>query len=259
MKTLLAVAAALALAGCTHVSNNISDEGVAGEVIFPAADKVVLKEGTFPTIEALRQVGPGVTKDQLYQLLGRPHFNEGLVGVREWDYLFHFRDGNEVTTCQYKVIFDKDYHGQSFHWLPAECGDRLASTTTGTGKTMTISADTLFRFAGGSEADLLPEGRQQLEEVAVQLKKMQAGGVIVVGHTDRIGSEVDNLRLSQQRADTVRQFLAARGIAADNIIAVGKGEADPISHGCVGNDEDEAVRQCLQPDRRVDVIAQGIG
>ena len=54
-----------------------------------------------PNIESLRAVGPGVTKDQLYYLLGRPHFREGYAGVREWDYLFHFRVDGKVVTCQY--------------------------------------------------------------------------------------------------------------------------------------------------------------
>ena len=59
---------------------------------------------------------PGLTKDDIYKILGRPHYDEGM-GVREWDYLFHFytpgvgvdpenTSGVEgITTCQYKVIF----------------------------------------------------------------------------------------------------------------------------------------------------------
>src|SRR5690606_5044560 len=44
--------------------------------------------GSYPNIDNLRQVGDGITRDQLYDLLGRPHFAEGFR-VREWDYLFH--------------------------------------------------------------------------------------------------------------------------------------------------------------------------
>ncbi|KRG68768.1 OmpA family protein [Pseudoxanthomonas dokdonensis] len=263
-KGLLAVvAASTLLAACTHVSSNINDEGRAEQIVFPQADKAVLKEGTFPTVEALRQIGPGVTKDQMYQLLGRPHFNEGLAGVHEWDYLFHFRDGDEVTTCQYKVIFDKDYHGQTFAWSPAECADRLQQqpeevAEVDTPEAFSLSADSLFRFGGGSEADMLPDGRAEVADIAARLNEAQVVRVLVVGHTDRIGSSEANQRLSQQRADTVRQILINNGLAADRVLAVGKGEAEPVSEGCQGERATPALVQCLQPDRRVDVIAEGI-
>ena len=45
-----------------------------------------------------------MNKDQIYQLIGRPHFREGLYGVREWDYLFNYREDGELKTCQYKTV-----------------------------------------------------------------------------------------------------------------------------------------------------------
>jgi len=120
---LLVAVATGVLAGCgtRYVSRDISPEGVAGEVVFPDPAYAVLVGGTMPDLDALRAIGSGVTKDQLYQALGRPHFREGLVGVREWDYLFQFRTADGPVSCQYKVIFDSEYRGQSFHWLPAYC------------------------------------------------------------------------------------------------------------------------------------------
>lgn len=71
---------------------------------------------------------PGLSKDDIYKILGRPHYDEGMFGVREWNYLFHFRtpgvpanpdigSGVEgITTCQYKVLFDKHKYARSFHW-----------------------------------------------------------------------------------------------------------------------------------------------
>lgn len=118
-------ASVLSACGTRHVSRDISPEGTAGEVIFPDASRAVLAEGTFPNVDNLRSIGPGATRDQLYQALGRPHFREGLFAVREWDYLFHFRTEAGVSSCQYKVIFDKDSLGQSFYWSPASCVEIL--------------------------------------------------------------------------------------------------------------------------------------
>jgi OOP family OmpA-OmpF porin len=115
------------LLGCaTHVSEGIGDDGRAQKVIFPSIDQATRREGTFPDRNMLHDAAPGLRKSQLLQWFGPPHFNEGLAGVREWDYIFHFYSGGGVTTCRYKVIFDRAYTAQSFHWRPAECGEWLA-------------------------------------------------------------------------------------------------------------------------------------
>ena len=121
------IAALLALQACgtSTVSKGISDDGVASEVVFPAQKDAWLEQGTFPNLENLRRIAPGVTKDQLSDFVGRPHFSEGLGAVREWDYIFHFRTPTGIKTCQYKAIFDKNVVAQSFHWLPTDCADML--------------------------------------------------------------------------------------------------------------------------------------
>ena len=82
---LCALIAAVTLSACTrHVSRGIGPDARADEVVFPSVDRIVLKEGTFPNVDNLGQIGSGVTKDQLYHLIGRPHFREGYA-AREWD------------------------------------------------------------------------------------------------------------------------------------------------------------------------------
>lgn len=123
---LLGAAALLALAGCTsYVSRGIDNEGKAAERVWPGADRQQTwqTEGSFPNRDNLRAIGPGATKDQLYALIGRPHFDEGMAAVREWDYVFHFRSGGGITSCRYKVIFDTAYKARSFHWTPAICAE----------------------------------------------------------------------------------------------------------------------------------------
>lgn len=248
---------ATAFAGCTrHVSRDITPQGQAGEVVFPDRDTIILKEGTFPTIEALRQIGPGVTKDQLYALVGRPHFREGF-SAREWDYLFHFRDGDQIVTCQYKVIFDQDYHGQTFHWSPAGCADRLKTGVAAAAepKRFELSADALFAFGRSDLKDMQPQGRTELASIAGRLKDSKAAIVQVIGHTDRIGSEASNQALSQRRAETVREFLIQNGVAADGLSAHGVGETEPVKQCSDALPHDELVA-CLQPNRRVEVVVK---
>ncbi len=255
---LFAIGASIALTACgtRHVSRDISPQGVAGEVVFPDPAHIVLKGGTFPNLGDLRLVKAGMTKDQLYQLLGRPHFHEGYVGVREWDYLFHFRKGDEVITCQYKVIYDKDQIAQTFHWAPASCADLLAEPAPAVPaamkeRTFSLSADALFEFAKYGADDILPKGRQELDAIAEQLANANKMAITVVGHTDRIGSDAANQLLSQRRAMTVRQYLVDRGVPPMAITAEGRGESQPVKD-CEEQARD-ALIACLAPNRRVEI------
>lgn len=256
---LCALIAAAALTACTrHVSRDIAPDGRAGEVIFPSTDSIVLKEGTFPNKDNLRQIGPGVTKDQLYDLIGRPHFREGFA-AHEWDYLFHFRQGDKIVTCQYKVIFDKDYRGQTFHWSPAGCADQLKTGDAAVAepKRFELSADALFAFAKSSREDMLPGGRDELKKVADALKASKTVVVQVIGHTDRIGSQESNLALSQRRAETVRAILVENGVPTNGLSAHGAGESEPVKQ-CDDTLPHEALVACLQPNRRVEVVAMAL-
>lgn len=124
MKTIFStgvIAVLAALAGCATIGS-----GVDSDVVFPDIEKSAWqKEGTFPNLDNLRAIEPGLGKDQLRALVGSPHFQEGLFGVREWDYVFHFRSGagNAFVTCQYKVLFDRDAHARSFYWSPQACAE----------------------------------------------------------------------------------------------------------------------------------------
>ena len=252
---LLSLGASLALAACgtRHVSRDISPQGIAGEVIFPAADSATLKNGTFPNPADLRLIAPGMTKDQLSQLLGHPHFREGFAGVREWDYLFHFRKDGKIVTCQYKAIFDEDYLAQSFHWSPQSCADLLVEQAAAAETHFDLSADALFAFGKYEAGDILPRGREQLSAIAAKLKDADTASIAVVGHTDRIGSVAANRLLSERRAATVREYLVRHGVAAADIAAEGRGESEPVTE-CAEQPRD-ALIACLAPNRRVEIRA----
>jgi outer membrane protein OmpA-like peptidoglycan-associated protein len=263
--TALAIAALLSLAGCgtSTVSKNISDDGRAGEVVFPdIAKDAWLKEGTFPNLDNLRRIAPGVTKDQLYDLVGRPHFRESLFGVREWDYIFNFRVPGGVKTCQYKVIYDTGLRAQSFHWLPTDCAEllkaapppteRVAEKERAAPRRVELSADALFAFGGSGPADLLPQGRRELDALAASLRgAREIGRLRITGHTDRLGSASLNDRLSLARAATVRDHLVQAGVPAQGIQVQGKGETEPKVQ-CEQKRREELIG-CLAPNRRVEI------
>jgi len=119
------------LSGCTApLSRGLTDSGEVREVIFPPLSSATRPEGIFPDRTVLREIEPGVRKAHLLQWFGPPHFSEGIAGVREWDYIFHFYSGGGITTCRYKVIFDSAYVARRFHWRPDECGQWLSPSLT---------------------------------------------------------------------------------------------------------------------------------
>lgn len=252
-------ALALALAACsTHAVKDSS-----GEVVFPDPQRIVLKEGTFPNVANLRSIGPGVTKDQLYDLVGRPHFSEGFA-PKAWNYLFHFRTPQGVKTCQYQVKFDEHKRGQSFHWAPADCADLLKPeavvdvTPDDAALRFTLSADALFAFARSGTADIKDNGREDIKGIAKQIVAAKQAQVTVTGHTDRIGDDASNLRLSQARADTVRMLLIDEGVDGASIRADGRGEVQPVTRGCADTLAKAELVQCLAADRRVEISITGL-
>ncbi|WP_323120253.1 OmpA family protein [Burkholderia alba] len=115
-----------------------------------------------------------------------------------------------------------------------------------------LSADALFPFDRGGIADLRPEGRADLAQIAARLRANPFGHVEVRGYTDRLGTDAYNLDLSQRRADAVKAVLIEQGVPADKIRAEGLGSQDPIVQ-CQGSGGDALIR-CLQPNRRVDIV-----
>ncbi len=112
----------------------------------------------------------------------------------------------------------------------------------------TLSASELFAF----DRDELRTPQPKLDEIAAALNNNpQIGRVNITGYTDRLGTTSYNLGLSQRRADAVKGYLINRGVAANRIDAVGRGEADPVVN-C--NDKNRAALiKCLEPNRRVEV------
>ena len=120
--------------------------------------------------------------------------------------------------------------------------------------TITVGAEKLFGF---DKANISEEGKAALDEAAAKIKaNPELKAVIVTGHTDRIGSDAYNHKLSHRRAVQVKDYLAAQGVDPSIIEAVGKGEEEPVVQ-CTGNKVTKKLISCLQPNRRVEIRAEG--
>ena len=117
--------------------------------------------------------------------------------------------------------------------------------------TVVLSADALFDF---DRYVLRPAGKNSLDDFVAALQDVKWGQILVVGHSDRLGSAKYNLRLSERRTQAVRKQLIAKGLDGKKIKAEGKGKAQPVSSGCVGTKRTKELIACLQPDRRVEIF-----
>lgn len=124
-------------------------------------------------------------------------------------------------------------------------------------KRFTLKSDVLFAF---NKSTLKAEGKQALDQLYGELSsiKPQDGSIVVLGYTDRIGSESYNQKLSEQRAHSVVNYLISKGIPADKISARGEGKSNPVTGStCDGMKRGAALIDCLTPDRRVEIEVTG--
>ena len=89
-------------------------------------------------------------------------------------------------------------------------------------------ANRIIEFESGKAA-LTQSGMTILDQMSEALKKLHGIKVEVIGHTDNAGSRAGNLSLSQARAEAVKTYVAARGIAADSIAVSGEGPDRPVA------------------------------
>lgn len=129
-------------------------------------------------------------------------------------------------------------------WRPALAAGGAAAAAA----PQTAKASILVTFVTG-KADLTPDARKALDVLAAAMKSEKLASVrfTIEGHADPRGSEELNLRLSQARAESVRDYLTAtHGLAADRINAVGKGSSALMKPG----------EPAAPENRRVTIVSQ---
>jgi hypothetical protein len=93
---------------------------------------------------------------------------------------------------------------------------------------------------------LLPSSAKELQQLAEYLVKNDSLNATVFGHTDNVGDQQANLKLSQRRAESVRNFLSSLGISSERLTAKGMGDKQPKAD----NSKDEGRLM----NRRVEVV-----
>ena len=249
-RTLFILLAAAALAGCTStVSKNVRADGSVGELVWPSQKDSWRDEALrlpSPTIAAVKV---GLERKNVFALLDVPHFSE-INGAREWNYILqrpeYTRENQAV--CHLKLIYGDDDRIAAQYWLPEDCAT-VYDTPPAT-QPYRLAADALFTF---DSATLRPEADAALADLLTKVRQHGDNGEVRIdGYTDRLGTEAHNRALSQARAEAVKRYLVAGGIAENRIRAAGFASERPLSH-CGDNLPRPALIACLQPDRRVEV------
>ncbi|UYO73399.1 OmpA family protein [Halomonas qinghailakensis] len=252
------MAGVLMLAGCASPPNNDRTELREAGDGFPALAGNWYDGGKFVDPESILRIRESQTKDQVRQLIGNPHYAEGFFGVREWNYVFNLYTGNgqDYITCQYQVHYDDDMALESTRWRDAQCPALLVPieveevATEPRQEKLTLSGDVLFDF----DSDKLTlEGRRVVDMVTQTINEdFVSPNILIIGYTDRFGSEAYNLALSNSRAETVGERMVNQGISRSSVMTAGRGMADPVVE-CPGRTAIPSVTECLRPNRRVEI------
>lgn len=91
---------------------------------------------------------------------------------------------------------------------------------------VTLEADTYFDFG---KSTLKPAGKSRIDAEVAKLNGKTLNGAVAIGHTDSIGTDAYNQKLSEQRAKAVKDYMVSKGVPADKITIKGMGEKQPIA------------------------------
>ena len=111
---------------------------------------------------------------------------------------------------------------------------------------VTYAADAFFDF---DKATLKPAGKSKLDDLVGKVKGINLEVIIAVGHTDSVGSDAYNQKLSVRRAESVKAYLVSKGIEKNRIYTEGKGEKQPVA--------DNKTNEGRAKNRRVEIEVVG--
>jgi OOP family OmpA-OmpF porin len=109
---------------------------------------------------------------------------------------------------------------------PATPAPAPAPAPVPTSEKVSYSADAFFDF---DKAVLKPAGKASLDDLVSKLKDINLEVIIAVGHTDSVGTDEYNQKLSVRRAEAVKAYLQTKGVEANRVYTEGKGEKQPVA------------------------------
>jgi OmpA-OmpF porin, OOP family len=109
---------------------------------------------------------------------------------------------------------------------PAAPAPAPAPAPVPTSEKVSYSADAFFDF---DKAVLKPAGKASLDDLVSKLKDINLEVIIAVGHTDSVGTDEYNQKLSVRRAEAVKAYLQTKGVEANRVYTEGKGEKQPVA------------------------------
>jgi len=108
---------------------------------------------------------------------------------------------------------------------PAAAAPAAAAPAAAAAK-VTYAADAFFDF---NKSVLKPEGKAKLDDLVGKVKAINLEVIIAVGHTDSVGSDAYNQKLSVARSEAVKAYLVSKGIEKNRVYTEGKGEKQPVA------------------------------
>ena len=128
---------------------------------------------------------------------------------------------------------------------PAAAAPAVAAPAVAAQK-VTYAADAFFDF---DKSVLKPEGKAKLDDLASKVKDINLEVIIAVGHTDSVGSDAYNQKLSMRRSEAVKAYLVSKGIEKNRVYTEGKGEKQPVA--------DNKTKEGRAKNRRVEIEVVG--
>jgi OOP family OmpA-OmpF porin len=128
----------------------------------------------------------------------------------------------------------------------AKAAPAAASAASAAASKVTYAADAFFDFG---KSVLKPEGKAKLDDLVAKVKSISLEVVIAVGHTDAVGTDAYNQKLSVARSEAVKAYLVSKGIDKNRIYTEGKGETSPVA--------DNKTKEGRAKNRRVEIEVVG--
>jgi outer membrane protein assembly factor BamE (lipoprotein component of BamABCDE complex) len=225
---------AIALLGCVPAMATEPQflPDIAPSSAFPDPRQAIRKDGIFVAPAQLRLITPGMSKRQLYPILGAPHFHEGFFSERRWDYIVNLYtgDGASYRICRLQLRWGQRMRLDGISWDAEACRAAIYpiaaimdGPTSATSPAVARDGAPLTLYFAHDSAALAPDVRQALDAFAASVSGAE-DGIDITGYTDSAGPEAHNDRLSLARADAVAAYLGAHGMAATRLHVSGAGE-----------------------------------